>query len=766
MGNSGGLTSEQEAAVQSPEAHLVVTAAAGAGKTRVLVGRFLKHVLEDEMRPDEVLAITFTNRAADSMKSRVVQELQAAKRPDLAQIAETGPIQTVHSFCDRLLRENSLEAGVDPEFELAGPERQTQLMRTAVWQAIATLGESSEFVSAIIFDQSGKTQEFEKPIDSIIQSIVEKLRSSGIDREDLEDRYSNLENIEFAWRSAILDDLPAEVNAVRDPQKFPNDFGAQIMDAYKRAGIPKPSFVVANKEFEQECLRWTLGIVQLACEAWRVFEVELERLQVLDFAALESRAVKLVASSQTARSYIAERYKALLVDEAQDLNPIQYELLTGMGIERSLFVGDAQQSIYAFRHTDAKLLTELASVRPHLRLSRNYRSAPGILKLVDKVFNRTWQDYHPMSEPTKLDFDVTEAESFEGIELWKQQTIDAMATAEHVSALVMEGERPANIAVLYRTAATGVKIRAALENLDIPCQILGSSDQFFTQLEIRDLANCLTALTNPADDFAMLAMLRSPVVGLSLDAIVRLAAAKPLHEAIKVVNLQESDDLLRIDFNEWFWRLHSFVDRFAAWEVIAAILEQTPLLVNLGKTKRRIQVIANVRKLLQMAIRDSKLGPAEFADQIREIQSLKHREGSAGVVDEDEDFVNLSTVHNAKGLEWDVVVLADTFKESNKLLDTDFYVVPEKSLIVARPEKGASMYFNWIQNDQRGLLLDERTRVHYVGLTRARRKLCICVNPTDTDSLGRRIVDAAPIGSAEALKIIVRESRTAVNSGE
>jgi ATP-dependent exoDNAse (exonuclease V) beta subunit len=120
---------EQLLAVEETESLFSIRAGAGAGKTFVLVHRYLRHIVDEGMSPDQILAITFTKKAAASMKQRIVGELRDRGLAESAQIAETGPIQTVHSFCERVLRENSLEAGIDPEFSVLS-EGEAALLRS------------------------------------------------------------------------------------------------------------------------------------------------------------------------------------------------------------------------------------------------------------------------------------------------------------------------------------------------------------------------------------------------------------------------------------------------------------------------------------------------------------------------------------------------------------------------------------------------------------------------------------------------------------
>lgn len=116
-------TKEQQAVIDAPESAFTVIAAAGAGKTFVLVERYLRHVEDEGLGADQILTITFTKKAAAEMKSRIVGRLRTKGLFDQAQVAETGPIQTIHSFCERLLRENALEAGLDPQFEIMSEEQ-------------------------------------------------------------------------------------------------------------------------------------------------------------------------------------------------------------------------------------------------------------------------------------------------------------------------------------------------------------------------------------------------------------------------------------------------------------------------------------------------------------------------------------------------------------------------------------------------------------------------------------------------------------------
>ena len=125
----------QKEVVEAREPHLVVIAGAGAGKTSVLVQRYLRFVREG-IPPSNILSITFTRKAAAEMKKRIVDTLREEGLFEAAREAETGPIQTVHSFCERLLRENAIAAGLDPEFEILAEAAKAEAREEAIQGAM------------------------------------------------------------------------------------------------------------------------------------------------------------------------------------------------------------------------------------------------------------------------------------------------------------------------------------------------------------------------------------------------------------------------------------------------------------------------------------------------------------------------------------------------------------------------------------------------------------------------------------------------------
>ena len=128
------LTPEQRRAVELRDGPLLLAAGAGTGKTSVMVERFAATALEDGIAVERILAITFTEKAAEELKQRVRARMLAAERPDLARAAEAAAVSTIHGFCARLLRAHALDAGLDP-YATVLDEREAGRLRTAAFDA-------------------------------------------------------------------------------------------------------------------------------------------------------------------------------------------------------------------------------------------------------------------------------------------------------------------------------------------------------------------------------------------------------------------------------------------------------------------------------------------------------------------------------------------------------------------------------------------------------------------------------------------------------
>lgn len=746
------LTEEQREVVYTDDANLVVVAAAGSGKTRVLTERFIKHVTDDGLGPDQILTITFTRRAAANMKQRIVNRLKALGRPDMAQVAETGPIQTIHGFCERVLRENALAAGIDPDFEVL--EATEAGLAECVWQAVSVTDPEEECILALLEELAGK-REFRKVEDHSllikhVSDVISGFRQAGLDPDELEHMYRTPEALQQNWNQQLLFRAPVSVREQLATVPANLSFPASLLEAYRLAKVKKPTYLVPSPDADQRALQLSCGLVQLSCRVWRYWEDRLDRNGEIDFSGLERETLKLVQSSHSVLSRIQGQYLVVLVDESQDLNPTQYNILETLAIATSMKVGDPQQSIYGFRQADPELFVEMAGLGTK-RLSVNKRTeSAGILRFVDKVFAKAWPDsYVPMSPAEDIiDFEEHTVRTYSGVEYWAHLAEDVHATAEGIQQLLSEGIAPRDIGILTATNSYATKLSRALATRGTESRVIGGAETFYARMEVRDLANALEALANPYDDFALLATLRSPIVGLTLDAIFELGRDKPIWPNLQVVKLTlDADNDNLSGFLDWFGPMCSYGDRIPAWEALSKLLAYSPYYENLAIRRQGLRLVANVRKLLSLACGKAEMSVPEFAQYVRTVQRFLYKESEASLHDDDGDLVTVMTVHKAKGLEWPVVVLPEFMKEKSSSGRKSPLLVDERIPMAVFEPGGQSSYLKFLAETKADRARQESVRLLYVGLTRAVHRLCIGVTvPAKQGAL------IGPIADAMALK--------------
>lgn len=759
-------TPEQHAVIHATERSLVVLASAGAGKTGTLVERYLRHVSEG-IRPDQILTITFTRKAAAEMKDRIVKALMARGLREEAQVAETGPIQTIHGFCERLLRENSIAAGMDPEFDVMAESETSRLQDACVRRAIAEPTGDSCYAESLIAKLAGEsdygTTSPHGRLEQAVREALSTLRGSGADFEELWEAYSDPSAIRFYWQRRLLDSLPAEVSDALQTVPAGEAVFERIRSAYKQARVRMPRWAASkvDAKVDQEAAEHACGLMQIACSAWALLDQEMERLQALDFVALESRAVRLLTHSHETAERVRRQYRIAMIDEAQDVNPMQYRLLNALGLGTEMLVGDPQQSIYGFRQADVELFKARAQADGSRRLSKNWRSDEGILQFVDLLFGRLWPDYVPMRQAEPMDFDTVSLPNCAGVELWLQREEDPIGVAHYIHELQEEQVPLRDITVLVRGLRYGLRLQRALQELNINARVAGGSEKFYTRLEIRDLANALESLSDPHNDFALLATLRSPFCGLSLDSVALLAKSQPVIETLAafVPPVEEDEEKIK-RFLGWFEPISRYADRLPAWEVLAEVYAVSGYLEALAKRRNADQLLANVRKLLSLASQEPELGPAEYAQRIREIQNLRHREGDAPAEDDRADMVTIMTIHKAKGLEFEVVVVPETHYQIEARRQ-NLEIEPRLGMVVPHFGKAVSPYHAWVADQRKKRQTEEEYRVLYVALTRAKKRLCIVAHPNSkkADSFARVVASRIGLGKSVPAGIRVRDTQ-------
>jgi ATP-dependent helicase/nuclease subunit A len=448
------LKPEQKIAAHTLDCHLSVTAGPGAGKTFVLVERYLEILRTKKVSVDNIVAITFTNRAANEMRQRVRARIDAILRDTSPKERQTwlrhkrtlegAVITTIHGFCSRLLHEFPVEANIDPQFVLLDEHQSMMLIESVVEEALADAIHHGNETILQYTQGVGRA--------ALAQSLIElhrKYRDEGLSLDHVE----RLTAAHHASR-AMYDDVFAQLDAamrdllsVRGLSKGAADKKAKAAREWPalRAILAEPPnektiarYVQAIEDFWEvrprkgthpafdrideplwgdkpgvsDCLRgrlpaigfdllakkYSLSLLKLLSETERRLDAEKQRLSVLDFDDLQLRALRLLDHPEVLVR-VSERYRYFLVDEFQDTNGLQRDLLCKIALIRgtNLFiVGDRKQSVYGFRGADVDVFAEMSSAIQTAGgqtqpLSLNFRSQKPLIDSFNFLFAKIFQ---------------------------------------------------------------------------------------------------------------------------------------------------------------------------------------------------------------------------------------------------------------------------------------------------------------------------------------------------------------------------------------
>src|SRR5882672_6825004 len=839
------LKPEQAAAAHTLDRHLSVTAGPGSGKTFVLVERYLEILRTKKVAVDNIVAITFTNRAANEMRQRVREKIDALLHATEGSERQTwlrhkralegAVITTIHGFCSRLLHEFPVEANIDPQFMLLDEHQAAMLLEAVVEESLADAihhenekiiqlaqGTSRAALATALVELHRKYRG-----EGLSPAAIEKLTSTNHSSEadyfaalkELDAHMSVLFSagklskgaaekrdraaLEWPRLRAILEQPPTEKSigiycqAIEDfwearPKKGSHPVIERLDESLwgidsstserLRGRVPTIGFDLLAKDY-------SLALLQVLRDVDRRLDSEKQRLSVLDFDDLQVRALKLLQLPEVI-SRVTERYQFFLIDEFQDTNSLQRDLLSRLALVRgaNLFiVGDRKQSIYGFRGADVDVFSEMTAAIEEAGgtqqpLHLNFRSQQPLIDCFNFLFAKIFQARSEVPkaalgqlgyvthepgvaerpaehEPPLVELLVSalpesssaanesESESVNAAEdrdrLGAQER-DAEQIAARIKALVSAGFKYGDIAILLR-AFTGVwTYESALRRAGIP-YLTVQGKGFYQREEITDLIQLLRFLDNTTDELALAAVLRSPLGGISDNALLALRCApwvgeegspERLHRRNLLRALRHRREIQFIDEDDQvaLERAASLLDtliacrnRYGIAELLRYAVAASEFMTIIAANFDGAQRVANVEKLFRLAEQFEKSGHLirDFVRFVEEFEAIGGREGE-GQMDESANVVRLMTIHQAKGLEFPVVIIPDLHREQ-KPRDAWYVLDRHKGVSVRVPDgRGRSVrgaLFNDLSQRNRWREDFESMRLLYVAATRAEDRL-------------------------------------------
>ncbi len=782
------FTDEQLEAIERRDGDLLLDAGAGSGKTSVLVERFVRSVLEDGVETGAILTITFTEKAAAEMRERIRLRLRELGADEAARATEGAFISTIHGFCARLLRTHALSAGLDPAFSVLDAPDAERLADQAFDDALEELGRATPGAIDLIAAYTAGG------LRGAILQIHEELRSRGERRPRLPalPPAPDLDDARRALAGAATV-AARELGAVTDP-------GAKVIEALARLERC-PEVLAADEPWPGDlwavalpggngaalstdvCVRYTeaLTTFRTAAEHRRAIRVHdlLDRLLALfgeryarakrevsglDFEDLELEARELLRSDSELRERYRTRFERIMVDELQDTNRVQLDLIESIARGNLFTVGDAQQSIYGFRHADVELFEkrgeELAAVGARATLDTNFRSRPEILAVINGVFEAVMgaagaPHFRPLRsgrEPAATGEPLVELLVADKGADWAMEGLgapwrvaEARALAARLDRLLATGTTSARDIVLLTRATTDLRVyERALEERGIPTYVIGGRG-YWAHPQVIDMVSYLEALANPRAEEALYTVLASPMVGVSADVLVILAAVARARGVDPWAVLREPDgafDGLGIAERErlaafagWFAAERGAAGRTGVESLIDRAIELTGYDLAVLRLPGGSRRLANVRKLMRLAREHEAAHGSDLHDFLelvaRRVRSGagEARESEAPVEGEALDAVRLMTIHRAKGLEFDVVCVADLgrgprWRAEVVRLGRDGRV----GLRLAEPGTGrreSALDYRTLGEERQAAEAREERRLFYVATTRARERLIL-----------------------------------------
>ncbi|HUH80739.1 MAG TPA: UvrD-helicase domain-containing protein, partial [Solirubrobacteraceae bacterium] len=716
------LTGEQQAAVQRRSGALSLAAAAGSGKTAVLVERFVAAVLEDRLGPSQILAITFTDRAAGELRERVRSRFLELGERAAARDTEAAYVSTIHGFCARLLAAHPLAAGLDPGFGVLDEGLAGRLRLRAFEAALRQFVQDEQPDAVALAAAYGADG-----LRSMVEAVHGRLRSQG--------------------------------------QRLP-----RLPPAVPAAGQP-PEREAEDRRAVVDC-----RLLDQLLDSFNGFYESLKRGRAsVDFDDLELLTVGLLGGIEEVRRSWSGRFELLMVDEFQDTNRRQLEILRLLENGNLFTVGDEFQSIYGFRHADVAIFRERAAVLSEcgasLALTRNFRSRPALVQTVGALFEERMDGFvraEAAREPGRAAHDPGAQGGDPAVELlltqkggwrdagagaraigaglpraavWRQA--EARLLARRVAELVAGGHAGCgDVVVLLRALGDIAVYERALQQQGLAT--LASAGAYWESRAVEDLLAYLRVLANPLDELALYASLGGPLGGVSRDGLALLAlgsqergrgAFELAAQAAPELELAPGDELALGRFCEFVELERAEVPLRALGELIARAVDRLGWQPAAGEAVRPSGIapgeLANARKLARLARRFEDSEGRDLRAFLDHAAYLKEQ-GRSGEADApslgEADAVRLMSIHAAKGLEFPVVCVADLGRAPNTrvpelLVDGDRIGLQLAHLDGAKSTP--TLEYEALCEQRRADEAREEDRILYVAMTRARERLLL-----------------------------------------
>lgn len=801
-------TPEQALAINTIKSNVSLLAGAGSGKTYVLMKRFVQILRADlSVNPTNIVAITFTRKAADEIKGRVRQavgecveqaqtDLERLRWQEHLQKVESAPISTIHSLCSRILRDNPVETQLDPEFTILEDFEAQDFFKETLQQYLRKNIKENAALRRLV--QTYGVNSFVNQVTALGDKLSELVRDDNLAEPYLKakEELPTLQQKLFAAVREVIEAREALGAKTKGRQTLTEAAGL-LDEMQKQLLAPEPDcslldasgvVKVSGKALAAELtnlknLRQELNHVILNAKGCDLVQDWLAVLQEF-YACLSARkqennvlfnddldllAIEHLQKNEALRQKYQERYKYIMVDEFQDTNERQRQLIYLLcgnkldGKNNLFIVGDVKQSIYRFRHADVSVFNKVKediaqNAGQNLGMKTNFRSTQSIVESCNTAFCQLMDlpkeeiclEHHEgantggakiclLQVPYKSKDDDLGAKE----DKWQKEAEAIAAYLQQELPKVEPQFRPgASKAILLRAMTHCEILRQTLQGYGINCVVVKGKG-FYEQQEVLDILNLLAALHNRYASLELAGALRSNYFGLDDATLTQLfwqtENDKPLWDVLQAVgsgelqlNLPPEQQALAMHAAERLRSLRQAAALMALPELFAQLWDELKPEFVLSQQENGPSKLANVKKLRRLAqqyCQTKQASLAEWLQNVKDLRASSSKEPAATV--QADDALQIMTIHNSKGLEFDLVILPQLDK-SVKGDTASIKYLPGKEgeqglLGIKVPDKEMQLQNSGVYELAKArdseLEEEESRRLLYVAMTRAQKQL-------------------------------------------
>ena len=750
------LNSIQKKAVETINTNLSLKAGAGTGKTKVLTERYLNILENGNLTKgsefDEILAITFTNKAADEMKGRILKELRNRRNDNnfknLYKYFSKANIYTIHGFCTNIIKENPLIAEVDPNFQVADERISNILLKESVDEVLNSELENEKLIELLIKREDVNLNSFAKDISFLLKDI----KNNGYSIEYLEKNHNlymeEIEESDYSKLHLLLKDYEEVVTGrnykalmkTTEYEMFFKEPSIEFLEIIlkdlgsgkgeEQEGIREKiisEINTLNNVRELEIKKYYDLIFSLLKKIDLLYSKKKKEKALLDYSDLQFKALDIIKKVDN------YNYKYIMIDEFQDTDRLQAEIFTNLSnlgkSKANIFVvGDPKQSIYGFRGSN---LDEYYSFTNKIKsfggeelvMEENYRSSSTLIDSFNQIFKGLLKENYDSLVARSINTKNLNIEVLEYSDLdYEDKEKEAKIVANRILDLINDGENPSEIAVLFRRKKYIDIFEEELLKLNI--SVNNTAQDFIKKTEIKDIIIFLKAISNKRDFLSFLSYLRSPLVGLNDNSLVIIAKYFNKEEYFiedKYLELLDTyEKELYLDGYNRLINIKKLSPLLSLKELVSEAIkisdyyEISTMLFGISASKN-LDKLVNLAEEFEEEI-SSNL--SEFFDYLNETEID---------VEEDSEAVNLITIHKSKGLEYDNIIIAEMDNKFNSKSKNNFFEYSDIGLGINL--KNINSKYNEISKYKKEKSLEEEIRMFYVATTRAKKRLILsCVN--------------------------------------